>query len=91
MNHLYSSRCLRYNFEKKKVTAERYIAIKNKTTKLFKEKWKCLMLKDFVPEILPLPMSQWEKLIYLLCVNIVMVFKIFESVAPGIYFFLYLL
>ena len=32
---------------------ERYIAVKSKTPKLFNEKWKCLILKDFVPEILP--------------------------------------
>ena len=40
------------------ITTERYIAIKNKTAKLFNEKWKCLILKDFVPEILPSPTSQ---------------------------------
>ena len=40
------------------IMTERYIAIKNKTAKLFNEKWKCLILKDFVPEILPPPMSQ---------------------------------
>jgi len=39
---------------------ERHTAIKNKTTKLFNEKWKCLLdiLKDFVPGILPPPTSQ---------------------------------
>ena len=40
------------------IMTERYIAIKNKTAKLFNEKWKCLILKDFVPEILPPPTSQ---------------------------------
>ena len=40
------------------IITERYIAIKNKTSKLFNEKWKCLILKDFVPEILPPPTSQ---------------------------------
>ena len=39
------------------IMTERYIAIKNKTSKLFNEKWKCLILKDFVPEILPAPTS----------------------------------
>lgn len=39
------------------IMTERYIAIKNKTAKLFNEKWKCLTLKDFVPEILPPPTS----------------------------------
>jgi len=34
---------------------ERYIAIKNKIAKLFNVKWKCFILKDFVPEILPPP------------------------------------
>jgi len=33
------------------IMTERNIAIKNKTIKLFNEKWKCLILKDFVPEI----------------------------------------
>jgi len=37
---------------------ERYIAVKNKTAQLFNEKWKCLILKGFVPEILPPPTSQ---------------------------------
>ena len=37
---------------------ETYIAIKNKTAKLFNEKWKYLILKDFVPEILPPPTAQ---------------------------------
>jgi len=37
---------------------ERHIAIENKTTRLFNEKWKCLILKDFVPGILPPPTSQ---------------------------------
>ena len=37
---------------------EKNIAIKNKTAELFNEKWKCLILKDFVPGILPPPMSQ---------------------------------
>ena len=34
---------------------ERYIAMKNKTAKLFNNKGKHPMLKDFVPEILPPP------------------------------------
>jgi len=38
--------------------AVRYIAIKNKTTMLFNDQWKCLILKDFVPEILSPPTSQ---------------------------------
>jgi len=36
---------------------ERYIAIRNKHAKLFNEKWKCLISKDFVPGILPPPMT----------------------------------
>jgi len=60
------------------VMTERYIAIKNKNAKLFNEKWKCLILKDFAPEILPPPPSQWDKLIYLLCVNVT-VFKFLIS------------
>jgi len=37
---------------------ERYIAIKNKNAKFFNEKWRCLILKDFVTEILQTPTSQ---------------------------------
>ena len=40
------------------IMTERHIAIKNKTTNLYNEKWKCLILKDFVPGILPPPTSQ---------------------------------
>jgi len=40
------------------IMTETYIAIKNKTAKLFNEKWKYLILKDFVPEILPPPTAQ---------------------------------
>ena len=40
------------------IMTERYITIKNKTAKLFNEKWKCLISKDFVPEILPPSTSQ---------------------------------
>ena len=40
------------------IMTERYITIKNKNAKLFNEKWKCLILIDFVPEILPPPTSQ---------------------------------
>ena len=37
------------------IMTERYIAMKNKTAKLFNNKGKHPMLKDFVPEILPPP------------------------------------
>ena len=37
------------------IMTERYIAMKNKTAKLFNNKMKHPMLKDFVPEILPPP------------------------------------
>jgi len=37
---------------------ERHIAIRNKNAKLFNEKWKCVISKDFVPGILPSPMTQ---------------------------------
>jgi len=40
------------------IITERYIAIKNKTTELFNEKWKCFILEDFAPELLPPPTSQ---------------------------------
>ena len=40
------------------ITTERYIAIKNKTAKLFNENWKFPISIDFVPEILPPPASK---------------------------------
>jgi len=40
------------------IMTERYIAIKNKNAKFFNEKWRCLILKDFVTEILQTPTSQ---------------------------------
>ena len=42
---------------------EELAVLQNKTAKLFNEKWKSPILKDFVPEILPSPTSQWDKLI----------------------------
>ena len=33
------------------ILTERYIAMKNKTARLFNDKWHCLIIKDFVSEI----------------------------------------
>ena len=37
------------------VLTERYIAMKNKTARLFNDKWHCFIIKDSVSKIQPLP------------------------------------